>query len=96
PFLDATKKGKALYGVPRGTFPCEVRMRKKRDDCLFTQIFIFILTDLSVFKLPFLTFLPMFICVHPQFIEQSPKPAFLNFFFLLSSSYGKVMTFLNR
>jgi len=56
-------------------------------------MFIFIFTDLSVFKLPFLTFFPMFICVHLQFIERSPKPAFLNFFFLLSSSYGKVMTF---
>jgi hypothetical protein len=63
-----------------------------RDECYFTQIFIFIFTDLSVSKLPFLTFFSMFIYVHPQFTERSPTPAFLNFFFLLSSSYGKVMT----
>jgi hypothetical protein len=57
------------------------------------QIFIFIFTDLTGSKVPFLTFFPMFIYVHPQFVERSPTPSFLNFFFLLSSCYGKVMTF---
>ena len=66
---------------------------KKSDICWFMQIFIFNFTDLTDSKVPFLSFFPMFVCVHLHSPEWSPKPVFLNFFFLLSSCYGKVVTF---
>jgi hypothetical protein len=67
--------------------------KKILNDRWFTQIIIFMFTDFTASKLPFLTFSPVFICVYLQFKERLPEPAFFNFFFLLSSSYGKVMTF---